>query len=177
MFLDCFQLGLEKVKLFESVNRPNTTHKLVVMWSVTLELVWTQVFPLFFLGAVFGHELNFDWENLIFAALSLTLLKEIHVLVVVISCGLWIVFSTLHWSFWHDRRQSIFVGVGVGGRARTMDWQQALYFFLLPSSRVSRFAQMPCLPHLSHKALVMQANASHFRLDHLTRNALPARNN
>ena len=25
MFLDCFQLGLEKVKLFESVNRPNTT--------------------------------------------------------------------------------------------------------------------------------------------------------
>ena len=29
--LDCFQLGLEKVKLFESVNRPNTTHKLVVM--------------------------------------------------------------------------------------------------------------------------------------------------
>ena len=172
MFLDCFQLGLEKVKLFESVNRPNTTHKLVVMWSVTLELVWTTGFPSFL-----SRRSNFDWENLTFAALSLTLLKVIHVLVVVISCGLWIVFSTLHWSFWHDRRQSIFVGVGVGGRARTMDWQQALYFFLLPSSRVSRFAQMPCLPRLSHKAPVMQANASHFRLDHLTRNALPARNN
>ena len=29
MFLDYFQLGLENVKLFESVDRPNTTHKLV----------------------------------------------------------------------------------------------------------------------------------------------------
>ena len=29
MFLDRFQLGLEKVKLFESVDRPNTTHTLV----------------------------------------------------------------------------------------------------------------------------------------------------
>ena len=177
MFLDCFQLGLEKVKLFESVNRPNTTHKLVVMWSVTLELVWTTGFPSFL-----SRRCVWTWTELwlrksYFCALSLTLLKVIHVLVVVISCGLWIVFSTLYWSFWHDRRQSIFVGVGVGGRARTMDWQQALYFFLLPSSRVSRFAQMPCLPRLSHKAPVMQANASHFRLDHLTRNALPARNN
>ena len=26
MFLDYFQLGLEKFKLFESVDRPNTTH-------------------------------------------------------------------------------------------------------------------------------------------------------
>ena len=47
MFFDCFRLGLEKVKLLESVNRPNTTHKLVVMWSVTLELVWTTGFPSF----------------------------------------------------------------------------------------------------------------------------------
>ena len=31
MFLDCFQLGLEKVKLFESVDRPSTTYKLVIM--------------------------------------------------------------------------------------------------------------------------------------------------
>ena len=31
MFLDCFQLDLEKVKLFDSVDRPNTTHKLVIM--------------------------------------------------------------------------------------------------------------------------------------------------
>ena len=37
---------------------------------------------------MFGRELNFDRENLIFAALSLTLLKVIHVLVVVISYGL-----------------------------------------------------------------------------------------
>ena len=29
MFLDRFHLGLEKVKLFESVDRPNTTPKLV----------------------------------------------------------------------------------------------------------------------------------------------------
>ena len=32
MFLDYFQLGLEKVNwLFESVDRPSTTHKLVIM--------------------------------------------------------------------------------------------------------------------------------------------------
>ena len=31
VFLDYFQLGLEKFKLFESVDRPNTTHKLVIM--------------------------------------------------------------------------------------------------------------------------------------------------
>ena len=31
LVLDYFQLGLEKVKLFESVDRPNTTHKLVIM--------------------------------------------------------------------------------------------------------------------------------------------------
>ena len=175
MFLDCFQLGLEKVKLFESVNRPNTTHKrgnvkrdlgislnnrfsLFSFSALCLDMNWTLTEKILFLP----HWVLHYWRWF---------------LVVVISCGLWIVFSTIHWSFWHDRRQSIFVGVGVGGRARTMDWQQALYFFLLPSSRVSRFAQMPCLPRLSHKAPVMQANASHFRLDHLTRNALPARNN
>ena len=42
MFLDYFHLGLENVKLFESVDRPNTTHKLV-----TLELVSTTGFPFF----------------------------------------------------------------------------------------------------------------------------------
>ena len=47
MFLDYFQLGLENVKLFESVDRPNTTHKLVIMYSVTLELVSTTGFPFF----------------------------------------------------------------------------------------------------------------------------------
>ena len=32
MFLDCFQLNLEKVKLIESVDRStDTTHKLVIM--------------------------------------------------------------------------------------------------------------------------------------------------
>ena len=31
MFLDYFQLGFEKSKLFESVDRPNTTHKLEIM--------------------------------------------------------------------------------------------------------------------------------------------------
>ena len=39
MFLDRFQLGLEKVKLFESVDRPNTTHKLVSDHVKRLELV------------------------------------------------------------------------------------------------------------------------------------------
>ena len=53
MFLDCFQLSLEKawftnfLKL--SVDRANTTHKLMTMWNVTLEL---EVFPLFLLTSV-----------------------------------------------------------------------------------------------------------------------------
>ena len=62
MFLDCFQLSLEKVKLIESVDRStDTTHTFVIMWSMTLELVWTICFLSFFLAAVLGHELNFDW--------------------------------------------------------------------------------------------------------------------
>ena len=31
LVLDYFQLGLENVKLFEIVDRPNTTHKIVIM--------------------------------------------------------------------------------------------------------------------------------------------------
>ena len=64
MFLDCFQLSLEKawftnfLKL--SVDRANMTYKLMTMWNVTLEL---EVFPLFFLAFVFGHKLNFNWAN------------------------------------------------------------------------------------------------------------------
>ena len=54
MFLDCFQLGLERAWF---TNFLIFTHKLVTMWNVTLE---------------FGHELKFDCANLIFAALSLT---------------------------------------------------------------------------------------------------------
>ena len=67
MFLDFFQLSLEKawftnfLKL--SVDRPNTTHKLMTMWNVMLEFFEQQVFPLFFLTIVFGHKLNFNWEN------------------------------------------------------------------------------------------------------------------
>ena len=141
MFLDCFQLGLEKVKPFKSIDRPNATHKLLIMWNLTLELFEQRVFPLFFLAAVFGHELNFDWANLIFVALSPYIIKGD-------SCprsnyflwfirdnaavALWIVFSTFHWCFWNDRRQSIFVGLGVGGKTTTMDWQQALYFLSSP---------------------------------------------
>ena len=36
---------------------------------------------------MFGHKLNFDCANLIFAALSLTLLKVMYAFVVVTSCG------------------------------------------------------------------------------------------
>ena len=176
MFLDCFQLGLEKVKLFESVNRPNTTHKLVVMWSVTLELVWTTGFPSFL-----SRRCVWTWTEL-WLRKSYFCRTESYI-IEGDSCPrssyfLWFMDRVFNSSLvlltWPP---SVDVGVGVGGRARTMDWQQALYFFLLPSSRVSRFAQIPCLPLLSHKAPLMQANASHFRLDHLTRNALPARNN
>ena len=84
-----FQLGLEKAWFTNflelSVDRPNTTHKLLIMWKVTLEFVWTTCF---FPATVFGHKLSFDWANLTFAALSLTLVKVIHALVVFISCGL-----------------------------------------------------------------------------------------
>ena len=57
---------------------------------IVLEFVWTTVSSLLFLAAVFGHKLKSDWANLIFAALTLTLLKVIHALVhvVVICCGL-----------------------------------------------------------------------------------------
>ena len=45
-----------------------------------------------------------------------------------------------------------------------MDWQQALYFFLLPSSRVSRSSRasrkMSRSPRLAHKAPVMQARVA-----------------
>ena len=43
-----------------SVDMPNTTHKLVIMWKVTLEFVWKTGFQSLFLTAVFGHKLNFE---------------------------------------------------------------------------------------------------------------------
>ena len=43
---------------------------------------------------MFEHELNFDCANLIFAAVSPTLLKVIHVLVVFISCMLLSVYGS-----------------------------------------------------------------------------------
>ena len=47
MFFDCFRLGLEKVKLLESVNRPNTTHKLVVNVKRDLGISLNNRFSLF----------------------------------------------------------------------------------------------------------------------------------
>ena len=178
MFLDCFQLGLEKVKLFESVNRPNTTHKLVVMWSVTLELVWTTGFPSFL-----SRRCVWTWTEL-WLRKSYFCRTESYI-IEGDSCP-----RSSYFLWFMDRvfNSSLVLltwppSVNICGRRRGRKSQNnglatgALFFFLLPSSRVSRFAQMPCLPRLSHKAPVMQANASHFRLDHLTRNALPARNN
>ena len=69
MFLEYFQLGLEKL----SVDMPNTTHKLVIVWKVTLEFVWKTGIQSLFLTAVFGHKLNFDWANPTFDVLSLAL--------------------------------------------------------------------------------------------------------
>ena len=80
MLLDIFHLGLKKAWFTNlvkfDVDRPHTTHKLVTIWNVAWNLFEQRVFPLFFLAAVFGHKLNFDWTNVIFfAALSLTSLR------------------------------------------------------------------------------------------------------
>ena len=56
-----------------------------------------QVFPLFLLVAVLKHKLKFDRTNLIFAALSFTLLKVIHVL-----------WFMLLWMFLTARKVTIF---------------------------------------------------------------------
>ena len=54
MLLDVFHMGLKKtwftkyVTFLElGVDRPNTTHKLVIMWNVALEFVLTTGFPSF----------------------------------------------------------------------------------------------------------------------------------
>ena len=59
-----------------SVNRLNTTHKLVIVWNVTWTWSWPELqrfpFSFFRLGyAVHGVMLNSDWANLTFAAPSL----------------------------------------------------------------------------------------------------------
>ena len=171
---DCFQLGLEKVKLFESVDRPNTTHKLVIMWSVTLELVWTTGFTSFL-----SRRCVWTWTKL-WPRKSYFCRTESYI----IECDscphssyfLWFIDRVLNYSLvlrtWPP-------SVNICGRRRGLKSQNnglatGVLFFLLPSSRVSSFAQMPCL---AHKEPVMQANASHFRLDHMIRNALAARNN
>ena len=80
MLLDIFHLGLKKAwftNLFEirhwqakhySWARDNVKRGLGIFFE-------QKFFPLFFLAPVFVHKLNFDWANLIFAALSLTLLR------------------------------------------------------------------------------------------------------
>ena len=151
-----------------------TTWTLRPNWLID-DWFWHVCFSLFSFSPLWGHELKF-WlsESYFYRIVSyiILLLKVIHALVVVISCGLcccrrfwwperWRFLSNrscFHWSFWHHCRQSI-----LGGRARTMDWcqelrscrVQALNFFLRPSSRASR--KMPRLPRLAHNAPVMQA--------------------
>ena len=55
-------------------------------------------------------------------------------------------------------RSLIFVGVHVGGRARTMDWQQRFIFFSSPRLAFRASRKMPRLPRLAHKVPVMQAS-------------------
>ena len=61
--------------------------------------------------------------------------------------------TRLHRSFWHQRRQSIFVRVG--GRKSQNGLVTGALFFLLPSSHTSR--KMPRLPCFAHKAPVTPA--------------------
>ena len=137
MFVDCFQLGLEKawftnfLKYILTDDRPNTTHKLLIMWATTLEFVWTTGFPS-------SEKISFLPHPVLHYSTWL-LLKVINAIVVVIFCSLcwcrcfrsperWQFSSNglcFHWSLWHHYRWSIFVGE-VGGRARTMDWLPSL---------------------------------------------------
>ena len=91
---------------------------------------------------MFKHKLNFDRANLIFAALSLTLLKVIHALFAVVYAAVDVSDSRKGDNFrLMDRvligpfeitvRQSIFLGVR-SGSARTMDWLQVPNFFFSP---------------------------------------------
>ena len=100
MFLDYFQLGLENVKLFESVDRPNTTHKLVSDdVKRDLGISFNNRFSLFSFSSLC---LDMNWtlteQIVFFAAPSLTLLKAIHVLVVAISCGLYFILLSVYGS-------------------------------------------------------------------------------
>ena len=159
MFLDCFQLDLEKVKLFESADRPNTTHKLVIRRdhvSVTLELVWTTGFPSF--GCVW------TWTEL-WLCKSYFCRSESYI-IEGDSCPrscyfLWFTLLSVYGSCFQlfigpfDMiAVSQFVGVGVGRRARTMDRQQALYFFSSPrlAFRTSRKCHV-CLAWLIKRLL------------------------
>ena len=168
MFLDCFQLGLEKVKLFESVDRPNTTHKFVIMWNVTLEFVWTTGFPSFL-----SRRCVWTWTELwlskfYFCRTESYIIEGDSCPLVVISCSLFCcrfmdrVFNFLLVLLTWPPSVNI-VGVGVGGRATTMDWIQALYFFLLASS-----LKMPRSPCLAHKAPVTSPLIWLLRLPTLT---------
>ena len=67
---------------------PRVQYDSLHSWNMTLEFFWTTGFPPFLSRRCDRHKLNFDWANRTFAPLSLTLLKVIHALVVVISCGL-----------------------------------------------------------------------------------------
>ena len=83
-----------------SVDRPNTTHKLVIMWNVTLRVCLNSGSLSFFSRAKVTSTtqckrcsiLNFDWVNLVFAALNLIFRGHeaglLHAYWVIISCGL-----------------------------------------------------------------------------------------
>ena len=97
---------------------PRVKYDSLSSWNMTLEFFWTTGFPPFLSRRCDRHKLNFDWANRTFAPLSVTLLKVIHALEVVISCGLcfclyfwqperWQFSSNVlcfDWSFWHHRR-------------------------------------------------------------------------
>ena len=114
------------------------------------------VFPLFFLAAVFGHKLNFDSEQILFLPL------------VVITCSLcrcqcirwpekWKFSSNgscFDWSFWHHRRQSIFVREG-GWKSQNNGLVTDALFLLLHSivSRAKCRVRLAWLIKPSHKFL------------------------
>ena len=114
---------------------------------------------------MFEHELNFDWENLVFATVvSLTLLKVIHVLVVVTSCSLCCCrFMDCVFNFslvlltWPPSVNSHFRCRRAWKSQNNGPATGALVFLLL-SSCDSRFSQMLRLPRLACKAPVMLAS-------------------
>ena len=148
MFLDCFQLSLEKAWLTNflklSVDKPN---QLISSWRCETwpwNLFEQQLFPLFFLSTVFGLILNFNWANPSFlhsyiigqSCMPLKLLFPVVYAAISISGSqngdnFGVMDHVFIGPFWHHQHQPIFVGVG-GWKSQNNGLVTGAIIFLLP---------------------------------------------